>query len=201
VYGFSGPICVPLSLTVYTWRRLSFAVWDIFIQCLTNFDALELCVKDKWHAWKLQKAKIERDIKALEEQIRHLEQKRRQYSWQQAEGIIREEELRTAFKQIKSEESVISEQMSRLEQFRHEPAPLDMATFKNLAEYWPVEVASKLYDATDDVKAKFAEMFELHATVRPGGSQNGYHVDLTANIPLEMEGDKPGAYDMVFSHS
>jgi len=33
------------------------------------------------------------------------------------------------------------------------------------------------------------------------GSRNGYHVDLTANIPLEMEGDKPGAYDMVFRSS
>ena len=44
-------------------------------------------------------------------------------------------------------------------------------------------------------------MFDLYATVRPDGSQNGYHVDLSANIPLEMEGDKPGAYDMVFGSS
>jgi hypothetical protein len=76
-----------------------------------------------------------------------------------------------------------------------------MAMFKKLAEYWPVEVASKLYKALDDVKARFAEKFDLHATIRPDESRNGYHVDLTANIPLEMEGDKPGAYQMVFKSS
>jgi len=130
-----------------------------------------------------------------------LEQKRRQYSWQQAEGIISDEELRTAFRQIKSEENVIREQMSRLEQFRQEPTPMNVATFKKLAEFWPGEIADNLIDAADDVRAKFAEMFDLHAILRPDGSKNGYHVDLTANIPLEMEGDKPGAYDMVFRSS
>ena len=44
-------------------------------------------------------------------------------------------------------------------------------------------------------------MFDLHAIIRPDGAPDGYHVDLTANIPLEMEGDKPGAYDMVFRSS
>jgi len=44
-------------------------------------------------------------------------------------------------------------------------------------------------------------MFDLHAIIRPDGHPDGYHVDLTANIPLEMEGDKPGAYDMVFGSS
>jgi hypothetical protein len=163
--------------------------------------ALELCVKDKWHAWKAQKAKIERQVKVLEEQLRHLEQKRRQYSWQQAEGIIDEAELRMASKQIKSEEIVIREQMDRLEQFRQEPAPIDMATFKKMAEFWPGEIVNNLYDAEDDVKTKFAELFDLHATILPDGSRNGYHVDMTANIPLEMEGNKPGAYDMVFRSS
>jgi len=184
-----------------SWRRLSFTVWDTFIQAMTGFDALELCVRDKRRAWKAQRAKIERQVKVLEEQSRHLEQKRRHYSWQQAEGIISEEELRTAFKQIKSEESVISEQISRLEQFRREPAPMDMATFKKLAEFWPAEIISNLAKTTDDVRARFAEMFDLHAIIRPDEPPDGYHVDLTANIPLEMEGDKPGAYDMVFRSS
>jgi len=76
-----------------------------------------------------------------------------------------------------------------------------MATFKKLAEFWPAEIASNLANAPDDVRASFAEMFDLRATIRPDGSRNGYHVDLTANIPLEMEGDKPGAYDMVFRSS
>ncbi len=183
------------------WRRLSLAVWSTFIDAMTSIDTLELCVKDKRRSWKLQKAKIEQQVKALEEQSRHLEQKRRQYSWQQAEGIISEEELRMAFKQIKSEEGIINEQRSRLEQFRREPAPMDMATFKRLAEFWPLDVADKLIGAPEDVRARYAEIFDLHATIRPDGPPNGYHVDLTANIPLEMEGDKPGAYDMVFSPS
>ncbi|GAI58884.1 unnamed protein product, partial [marine sediment metagenome] len=110
---------------------------------------------------------MERQVKVLEEQSRRLEKKRRQYSWQQAEGIISEEELRTAFKQIKSEESVISEQIGRLEHFRREPAPMDMATFKKLAEFWPGEIIGNLAKATDDVRARFAEMFDLHAIIRP----------------------------------
>jgi hypothetical protein len=64
-----------------------------------------------------------------------------------------------------------------------------------------VEIMSNLRDAKEDERARFAEMFDLYATVRPEGSMNDYHVDLTANIPLEMEGDKPGAYDMVFGSS
>jgi hypothetical protein len=73
--------------------------------------------------------------------------------------------------------------------------------FKQLAEYWPVEVSSKLYNTSDDVKVRFAGMLDLNATIRPDGSKNGYHVDLTSNIPLEIEGDKPGAYQMVFGSS
>jgi len=78
---------------------------------------------------------------------------------------------------------------------------MDMATFKKLAEFWPAEIISNLARATDDMRARFAEMFDLHAIIRPDGALDGYHVDLTANIPLEMEGDKPGAYDMVFRSS
>jgi DNA invertase Pin-like site-specific DNA recombinase len=183
------------------WHRLSFAAWDTFIQSMTSFEALELCVKDKRRAWKAQKAKIEQQVKVLEEQICRLGQKRRQYSWQQAESIITDEELRTAYKQIQSEESIIKEQLLRLENFKREPAPPDMATFKKLAEYLTCEIASELYDAPDDVRARFAELFDLYATIRPDSSRNGYHVDLSANIPLEMEGDKPSAYDMVLSPS
>jgi len=163
--------------------------------------SLELAVKDKRQAWKVQKAKIERQVKALEEQVSRLQQKRRQYSWQQAEGIITNEELRTAHKQLKSEEGIIDEQLGRIAQFRGEPAPPDMATFKKLAEYWTWEIAGELDDAPDDVRARFTELFDLYATIRPDSSRGGYHFDLVANIPLEMEGDKPGAYDMVFRSS
>jgi hypothetical protein len=181
------------------WHRLSEAVWGSFVECITDLDALELAVKDKRQAWKAQKAKIERQVKVLQAQANRLQQKRRQYSWQQAEGIITDDELRMAHKQIKSEENIINEQLGRMEAFRGEPAPPDMATFKKLAEYWTGAIANELYDAPDDVKARFAELFDPHVTIHPDRSQNGYHFDLTANIPLETEGAKPGAYDMVFS--
>ena len=91
--------------------------------------------------------------------------------------------------------------MTRLEAFRDEPSPPDMATFKRLSEYWSGDIAHELWGATDEVKDKFAKLFDLQATLHPDSSLNGYHFNLTANIPLEIEGHKPGAYDMVFSPS
>ena len=76
-----------------------------------------------------------------------------------------------------------------------------MATFKKLAEYWTDGISSELYYAPDDVRTGFAEMFDLRVTINPNTSRDDYHFDLSANIPLEMEGDKPGAYDMVFRSS
>ena len=100
--------------------------------------------------------------------------------------------------QIKSEESVLNAQPGRLEAFRGEPSPPDTDTFKKLAEYWSGDIAHDLKDATEQKRASFAELFDLHATIHSDGSRDGYHFDLAANIPLEVEGDKPGAYDMVF---
>ena len=106
-----------------------------------------------------------------------------------------------AHRQLKSEESVLNNQMDRLEAFRNEPSPLDMASFRKMADYWSGDIAHELWDATDEVKARFAELFDLQATILPDGSRTGYHINLSANIPLEMEGDMPGVYDMVFSPS
>ena len=166
-----------------------------------GLDTLELMVEDKRQAWEQQRANMDRQIREVREQLSKLQQKRRQYSWQQAEGIITEEELRTAYKQIQSEESIIKEQLARLEKFKREPAPPDMATFKKIAEYWTCDIASELYNAPDDVRARFAEMFDLHVTIHPNTSRDDYHFDLSANIPLEMEGAKPSGYDTVFSPS
>jgi len=63
--------------------------------------------------------------------------------------------------------------MSRLEQFKREPAPMDMADFNKVAEFWQNMIATNLTDVPDEVKAKFAEMFDLHATILPDGSKNG----------------------------
>jgi hypothetical protein len=96
-----------------SWRKLSVVVWDIFAQSLTNVDALELCVKDKWSDWTVQKTKIEGQVKDFEGQISRLEQKRRQYSWQQPEGIISDEELLRKLKEA-NEAYTLSNQMQAL---------------------------------------------------------------------------------------
>ncbi len=194
----ASPPCPNVKIT---WRRLSGRVWYTFVESITTFESLELAVKDKRQAWKVQKASMEAQVKSLQEQIGRLQKKKHLYSWQQAEGIITDQELLSAHKQLKSEESVLNEQLARLEAFKAEPSPPDMATFKKLAEYWSGDIADELWDATDEMKAKFAELFDLHATIHPDGSLNSYHCNLTANIPLEMEGHDPSAYDMVFTPS
>ena len=105
------------------------------------------------------------------------EQKRRQYSWQQAEGIISQDELRTAYRKIQSEEAIIREQLARLEEFKKEPAPPSVAAFRKLAEYWTFEIADELYNAPDDVKARFAEVFELNVTLHTDKSQDDNHLE------------------------
>lgn len=101
-------------------------------------------------------ASIEAQVKSLQEQIGSLQKKKHLYSWQQAEGIITDQDLLSAHKQLKSEESVLNEQLARLESFKVEPSPPDMATFKKLAEYWSGDIAHELWNATDEMKAKFA---------------------------------------------
>ncbi|MEE8414572.1 MAG: hypothetical protein V3R96_08470, partial [Dehalococcoidales bacterium] len=175
--------------------------WSTFLECITSFEALELAVKDKRQAWKAQKASMEQQVTGLKKQVEQLEKKRRLYSWQQAEGIITDQELLAAHRQLKSEEGLLTIQMDRLKAFKGEESPMTLATFKRLAEYWSGDIANELWDATDDVKARFAELFDLQATIVPDKSQNGYHINMSANVPLEMEGDALGAYDMVFSSS
>jgi hypothetical protein len=41
------------------------------------------------------------------------------------------------------------------------------------------------YLREDDVIARFAEIFDLHFTVCPDNPGDGYHLSLSANIPLE----------------
>ena len=183
------------------WHALSAEVWDRFVEAITSLEALELAVKDKRKAWRAQKASMERQMSALDEQLSQLDKKRRLYSWQQAEGVITEEELLTACKQLKSEEALLRTQIERLEQFKSEPPPPDRATFKALADYWSGDIAHQLIHANEDMRDKFAQLFDLHVTIRPSGSNGGYAINLYANIPLEATGDKPGAYDMVFSPS
>ena len=181
------------------WLKLGYNVWDTFVQCITGLDALELVVKDKRRVWKAQKANIERQIKGIQGQVNRLQKKRRLYSWQQVEGIITEDDLLIVHRQLKSEKNILNDQLHRLEEFRGEPTPPDWARFKKLAEYWAGAIACELDYAPDDMRARFVELFDLYVTIHPNSSGNGYHFDMSANIPLEMEGAKPGAYDIVFS--
>ncbi len=181
-----------------TWHVMDKEVWDTFVQCLLGLDTLELMVKDKRKAWRKQKAKTDQQIKGLREQLNKLQRKRRQYSWQQAEGIITGEELVSAHKQIKSEERILNDQLKRLEEFSHEPSPPDRATFDKMASYWRSGLVSELDYASDEVKAKFAEFFDLYITVYPKESSQGYYFSISANIPLGLD-TTVNAYDMVFS--
>ena len=183
------------------WRRLSDQVWDTFVQCIMGLDTLELAVEDKRQAWEKQKTNIERQIKEVREQLSKLQHKRRQYSWQQAEGIITSEELLAAHRHLRAEDGILNGQLERLEEFSGEPSPPDRATFEKMAAYWRGDIVSELDHASDELRAKFAELFDLYVTVHPKKSSEGYRFDITANIPLGMEGNTVSAYDMVFSPS
>jgi len=191
----------PCSSPNITWKRLSYEVWDNFVQCLLGLDTLELMVDDKRHAWEKQKATMGRQIKEVREQLSKLQRKRRQYSWQQAEGVITDEELLAAHKQLRSEEDVLNGQLARLEEFSGEPSPPDKATFERLANYWRGDLVGELDHASDELRAKFAEFFDLYITVHPKESSKGYSFDITANIPLDMDDNTVNAYDMVFTPS
>ena len=171
------------------------------MQCIMGLDTLELYVEDKRQAWEKQKTNIERQKEEVQEQLSKLQQKRRQYSWQQAEGIITEEELLAAHRQLRSEEGILNGQLKRLEDFSGEPSPPDKATFEKLAAYWRGDIVGELDIASDELRANFAELFDLYVTVHPKESSEGYYFDITANIPLEMEGNTVSAYDMVFNPS
>lgn len=64
--------CPPCPNVRVPWRRLSYDVWDTFVQYITGLDALELAVKDKRRAWKAQRANIERQARGLQEQVSRL---------------------------------------------------------------------------------------------------------------------------------
>jgi DNA invertase Pin-like site-specific DNA recombinase len=194
----ANPPCPNVRIT---WRRLSNEVWNMFAFMLGNTESLERVVKDRRRSRRTQQKKIIGQVKNLEEQISQLQKKRRQYSWQQAEGIITAEELKSAFKQIKSEEDLMKEQLGRLEGFHNQPAPPSVETFKKVAGFWADETLHELLHASDEVRDKFAQLFDLYATIKPDSNKDGYHIDLSANIPLEMEGKSPSAYEMVFSPS
>ena len=189
----------PCPSPTITWKRLSYDVWNTFVQCLLGLDTLELMVDDKRHAWEKQKANMDRQLEGVREQLGKLQRKRRQYSWQQAEGIITDEELLAAHNQLRSEEDVLNGQSERLEEFRGEPSPPDKATFDKLADYWRGDLVGELDYASDELKAKFAEFFDLYVTVHPKESSKGYSFDIMANIPLDMDDNTVNAYDMVFT--
>ena len=184
-----------------TWKRLSYEVWDTFVQCLLGLDTLELMVDEKRQAWEKQKANMDRQRKELQEQLNKLQRKRRQYSWQQAEGIITDEELLAAHRQLKSEMDILNGQLKRLEEFSGEPSPPDKETFEKMAAFWRRDILGELDHNSDELRANFAELFDLHVTVHSKKPLKDYSYDITVNIPLEMEGNTVSAYDMVFNPS
>ncbi|HEY51019.1 MAG TPA: hypothetical protein G4O20_04355 [Dehalococcoidia bacterium] len=90
-------------------------------------------------------------------------------------------------------------QLKRLEEFSGEPSPPDRATFEKLTAYWRGAIVGELDIASDELRANFAELLDLYATILPKKSSEGYSFDITANIPLEIERNTASAYDMVFN--
>jgi len=109
--------------------------------------------------------------------------------------------LLTAHKQLRSEEGILNGQLKRLEEFSGEPSPPDKATFEKLAAFWRGDIVGELDHASDELRTKFAELFDLYVTIHPEKSSKGYYFNITANIPLEIEGNTISAYDMVFTPS
>ena len=105
-----------------------------------------------------------------------------------------------AHNQLRSEEDVLNGQLERLEEFSGEPSPPDKATFDKLADYWREDLVGELDYVSDELKAKFAEFFDLYVTgFHPNESSKGYSFDIMANIPLDMDDNVVNAYDMVFT--
>ena len=77
----------------------------------------------------------------------------------EAEGIISDEELPAADRQLKSEEGILN---GHLEEFSGEPSPPVRDTFEKLAAYWRGSVVVELDAASDELGAKFVELFDLY---------------------------------------
>jgi len=71
--------------------------------------------------------------------------------------------------------------------------------FEQLADYWRGSLVCELDNVSDEIRAKFAEFFDLYVTVHPEKFSKGYDFNMTLNVPLEMDGYTANAYDMVFS--
>jgi len=184
------------------WQKLSDRVWNLLVVNLMNLDVLRLATERRRKEWEQQHTNIENQIQKIGEKVERLQQKRHLYSWQHAEGIISDKELLDANKGIRLEVDLLDKQLGNLQQFLNEPAPLDPTKIdKWLEEWWPAIVAAHCQDTDDEVKAKFADVLDLTATIFPGDSPQSYRLQLTANIPLDVEGIEESAdsLEMVFA--
>ena len=70
-----------------------------------------------------------------------------------------------AHKQLRSEEEVLYGQLTRLEEFNGELVPPSKAAFEKLVQYWSWCLIGELFYFSDELKAKFAQFFDLYITV------------------------------------
>lgn len=183
------------------WHKLSDRVWNLFIANLMHSDMLLLAVVGKRKEWEQQSASIDSQIKEIEKQVSRLQEKRRLYSWQHAEGIITNSELLEINKGMQAEVSLLDKQLSNLRQFLSKPLPPSPEEVRKWLEWWPAVVAANYQDAGDNIKEKFAEVFDITVTIFPGDSLESYRLQLQANIPLEIQGltESPNTLDIVLA--
>jgi len=185
------------------WLKLSDRVWNLLLANLAHLDTLLLAVIARRREWEQKSKDIECQHQEIQKQAERLQQQRRLFSWQHAHGIITDKELLNATKDIQAKAGLLEKQLFTLKQFLEEQGPPDLATIKKWMEWWPAVVAVNFENASNDVKETLAEAIDLNVTIFPADSPSpdSYRLQLTANIPLSIEGiiESPNKLSMVFT--
>jgi DNA invertase Pin-like site-specific DNA recombinase len=181
------------------WQKLSQRVWDLLLANLMHLDIVRLVLEKRRAEWEQEKANIEAQIQKIQEQVDGLHRRRRLYSWQHSEGIIGDREVLDACRGIQTQAALLEKQLGNLRRFLDQPEPPDPATIEEWVKLWPTTLATHYQNVSDEIKCKFAEVFDLTVTIFPGHIPRSYRLQLTANIPLEIEGIKesPNSLDIV----
>lgn len=170
------------------WSKLSDRVWNLLLANLSHLDVLNLELERRRGEWKREKAKIECQVNEIQVKIENLQRRRRLYSWQHGEGIIGDREVLDLCKGIQAEAGLLQKQLDTLMRFLNQPSPPSPDKIERLTELWSAVIAIHLEDASDGIRDRLAEILDLGVTIFPGDLACSYRLQLTANIPLEIEG-------------
>jgi len=186
------------------WNKLSNRVWALFVANLSQIDTLLPQFEKRCLEWERERADIENQLKDIGMQLSRLDQKRRALSWQHSEGLITDQELTEAIKEVGPNAELLKKRLAELNCFIERPAPLDIGKIgPRLRELMSYLAATNYDSADDETKDKLADLYSLVVTVFPSNSPQSYRLQLTASIPLHFEGivETPDRLDVVFASS